>query len=157
MSDLHAVGTPTPAPGTAGLHVLVGVDDQPASLAALRQAADLCRRLGAHLDVLHVVDVADRGDIVEADTKRQQDRVSRELAGVPLSWDFHVREGRPSEVLADMAEAVDAYCLVLGTRGEGVGAFLERLLRPSVSHAVIGRQHRPVLLVTDAGGRPAAD
>ena len=32
--------------------------------------------------------------------------------------------------------------IVLGTRGEGVRQALSRLIEPSVSHAVIGRQHR---------------
>jgi len=38
-----------------------------------------------------------------------------------------------------------------GTRGEGPLHALSRLLRPSVSHGVIGHQHRPILVV------PAAD
>lgn len=154
------------------LHVLVGFAEQRVSVAALRQAADLCRRLGAHLDVVHVVDtatylspgdptglsgfpvglppdVADRSGMVTAERQRLAERVSRELDGTPVPWSVHVREGRPSDVLAEMADDVDAYCLVVGTRGEGVAAFLERLLRPSVSHALVGRQHRPVLLVTE--------
>lgn len=37
--------------------------------------------------------------------------------------------------------------IVVGSRGEGAGAALARLVEPSVSHGLIARGHRPVLVV----------
>ena len=157
---------------SAQMHLLVGVDGDPGGWTVLRQAADLARRLGAHLDVAHVngfgdgTAVSDLGGAVPvlptgiADPRvilavpatgpagqDQRARVENELAGYGVAWTFHSRDGDPWQVLAELAEQLDAYCVVVGSRGEGIGAFLHRLLRPSVSHTLIAHQHRPVLVV----------
>lgn len=49
--------------------------------------------------------------------------------------------------LARAAEDHDALLIVVGTRGEGLRAAILRLIEPSVSHRVINRQDRPVLVV----------
>jgi nucleotide-binding universal stress UspA family protein len=72
----------------------------------------------------------------------------RLLSGYGMDWTFHARDGDPATVLSDIAADTDAYCIVVGTRGEGVGATLTRLIRPSVSHALIRRRQRPVLVVS---------
>jgi nucleotide-binding universal stress UspA family protein len=55
--------------------------------------------------------------------------------------------GDPASELTRVATDQHALVIVLGTRGEGVRQALSRLIEPSVSHGVIGRQHRPVLVV----------
>ena len=53
-----------------------------------------------------------------------------------------------------MADEYDALMFVVGTRGEGVGWVVSRLLgTPSVSHGLIARSHRPVV-VCHAAGHP---
>lgn len=151
------------------LNVLVGVDGRPSGQAALRHAADLAGKMRAHLDVVYVLDLWDvagagaaaamplavplgvdaRSVAAAPEVRRERAQVETELAAArDLLWTFHARAGDPAQALCDMAESIDAYCIVVGSRGEGFVPFFERLLRPSVSHAVIHRQHRPVLVVT---------
>lgn len=154
-------------------HVLVGVDGQPAGWAALRQAADLARRLGAHLDVVHIfsldeietagavppafespptmVETPEMSETMARARADLQARIEDQLRGAGLDWVLHSRQGDPGRVLAELAAELDAYCVVVGTRGEGVKAFLQRLAEPSVSHAVIREHHRPVLVVGAPG------
>lgn len=49
---------------SAPLHVLVGVDGDRTTGAVLRHAGDLARRLGARLDVVHVIDIGDVAGVV---------------------------------------------------------------------------------------------
>lgn len=145
----------------------MGVDGQPAGWSALRQAADLARRLGAHLDVVHIFGLDEMAGIASASfgtasaliagpdmRETMLEAVSDlraqardQLRGAGSDWTFHTRQGDPGRVLAELAEELDAYCIVIGTRGEGFKAFLQRLTHPSVSHAVIRDRHRPVLVV----------
>jgi CO dehydrogenase/acetyl-CoA synthase epsilon subunit len=56
--------------------------------------------------------------------------------------------GDPIGLVISLADQHDALMVVTGTRGEGVAAGLGRLARPSVSHGLIARAHRPVLVVS---------
>ena len=154
-------------PGAAPLHVLVGVNGS--SGPVLRQAGDLARRLGARLDIVHVVDLRDLATVVPAglgaipptgslpeqraaiDDRRQNlmQEAERELREFQVEWECHTREGDPGTALSELAEELDAYCVVVGTRGEGFATFLERLVHPSVSRALIRGAHRPVLVVPE--------
>lgn len=130
----------------------------------LAAAADLARRLRARLHVVHVVtlddypvdpDASDWEERAAQQLALRHDRVLRALAGRGVDWAYETRRGDPAGELSRAAGAQDALLIVVGTRGEGLRTVISRLLAPSVSHAVIHQQRRPVLVVplptADAG------
>ncbi|MGE3287236.1 MAG: universal stress protein [Pseudonocardia sp.] len=141
--------------------LVVAYGDEPADERVLAVAADLAVRTGARLHVVHVVDLRDYP--VDPDAPDWEERASERIAGhrrrVDALLDAHepspprvqeVRRGDPVAEIAAVAHEQDAFVIVVGTRGEGPGAALSRLLDPSVSHGLIHRQHRPVLVVPPA-------
>ena len=136
--------------------LVVGHSQDPSSDFALAAAADLARRLGGRLHVVHVIEIEDypvdsdaadweqQGAAVIAEQRR---RVEARLADAGVPWSYEDRRGDPASELAKAAAERRALMIVLGTRGEGLWQALSRLIEPSVSHGVIGRQHRPVLVV----------
>ncbi|MCK9930511.1 universal stress protein [Frankia sp. Mgl5] len=146
-------------------HIVVGVDTREAAPAALVRAADLARQLGAELDVVHVqpfsrseiramVSTVPGRNLSERFLRADQDARTREvrtlaertLAGGAVPWRLHVLAGDPAAHLLAVADSVDAYAIVIGTR-HGGGVVLERLLTGSVSHRVVNWAKRPVLVV----------
>jgi nucleotide-binding universal stress UspA family protein len=143
-------------PDDAVTTLVAGHSRDPSSDHALVVAVDLGRRLHARLHVVHVVDIGDYPiDIDAADWEErgqqelaaQRDRVERILAGAGLGWTYEARRGDAAVELARAAEEHEALLIVVGTRGEGLRVAIPRLIEPSVSHGVIRRQHRPVLVV----------
>lgn len=152
---------PSPEP------VVVGVDGLPAGWAALRQAADLARRLGVRLEVVHIVSAAETVGMVppglgarpvqlstpqervahDESAQRLHAEVEHVLGGHGQDWSFHIRHGEPEATLSAFAEECDAYCIVIGAPGDGMKAFLDRIFRSSVSRAMIRQPDRPVLVV----------
>jgi nucleotide-binding universal stress UspA family protein len=136
--------------------LVVGHSQDPSSGFALATAVDLARRLGGRLHVVHVIgiedypvdsDAADWEQQGEAVIAEQRRRVEARLADAGVPWSYEDRRGDPASELAEVATERRALMIVLGTRGEGVRQALSRLIEPSVSHSVIARQHRPVLVV----------
>ncbi|GJF02431.1 hypothetical protein PSD17_13940 [Pseudonocardia sp. D17] len=149
--------------GRATTSLVLGHSRDPVADDALRVAADLARRLHAHLHVVHGVDLSDypvdpdRPDWEEEARRAlaaQRRRVAAVLAGSPGSWTYHAGHGDAAGLLIDVAEETDALMIIVGSHGEGVGATFERLLGGSVSRAVLRRQHRPVLIVPGSGTHP---
>ncbi|WP_261569213.1 universal stress protein [Frankia gtarii] len=158
-------------------HVVVGVDTGEAAPAALGSAADLAARLDAELDAVHVqpLSPAQIRTMIstvpgrhacerflraeeDAQTRAARTLADRTLTAIPVHWRFHVRAGDPVTELLAVADSVDAYAIVIGTRHGGVGVALERLLTGSVSHRTIHRTRRPVLVVpTEVDDRPGRD
>lgn len=152
---------PTPQP------VLVGVDGRPAGWSALRQAADLARRLNTHLDVVHIIsaentvgmvppglggmptpmDTPEERTATDNTTQGLHAQAEHLLHGHRQDWTFHARRGEPGTTLTSIAEDLNAYCIVIGAPGDGMKAFFDRIFRPSVSRALIRHPHRPVLVV----------
>lgn len=145
--------------------LLVGHARDTSSDHALGVAVDLGCRLGARLHVVHTIcpdpylladgyawDRVAPSDALVAEERRHVENL---LAETSLPWSYEARHGDPATELARAAAAQDALMIIVGTRGEGLRRALARLVDPSVSHAVIGRQHRPVLVVPlpDARGR----
>jgi len=137
--------------------LVVGYDRRPESQYALREAADLGRRLGAQLQVVHAVDVSDYPVDPDSFDWEQRARqaldeervaVSAALSHQMAGWSYRAGYGDPAELLVAVAEETDALMIIVGSRGEGWRAALDRLLSPSVSHRVIQRCHRPVLVVS---------
>jgi nucleotide-binding universal stress UspA family protein len=147
-------------------HVVVGVDTRETAPAALVWAADLAERLDADLDVVHVqpLSPAQIRTMVstvpgrraceqflkseeDAQTRAARTLADRTLAASPVRWQFHVRAGDPATELLAVADSIDAYAIVIGTRHGGASVALERLLTGSVSHRMIHWTRRPVLVV----------
>ena len=124
----------------------------------LEVARDLARRMDA---VVHAISLDDYPVDPDADDWEdqaaqvlagQRAEVARALTGVVPGWSYHAARGDPVELLAAVAEEHDALMIIVGNRGDGPAAALNRLLHRSVSRAVIGRQRRPVLVVPLAHG-----
>jgi nucleotide-binding universal stress UspA family protein len=165
---IHRVGVShrvTVAGSEAGSHagrppqgtIVVGFDRQPVSRRALEVAADLAARLGARLDVVHVVDLSDypidpeRGDWehLAREALAEEQRVADDvLATREVQWTYHAARGEPVHLLTTVADEQDALMIVVGTRGHSPLDALGRLLEGSVTRGLTGRgQHRPVLMV----------
>ncbi|WP_019873451.1 universal stress protein [Sporichthya polymorpha] len=54
---------------------------------------------------------------------------------------------RTGHALAELAAETDAYCVVVGSRGESFWASLGRFFRPSVSRSVLRERVTPVLVI----------
>jgi nucleotide-binding universal stress UspA family protein len=148
--------TRAPARPKVATTIVAGHGREPSSEPALAAAVDLASRLGAHLHVVHAVDLDDYPvDPDAADWEEQGERklaaqrahVEAVLSQAGIAWTYDTRRGDPADLLAVAADERDALLIVVGTHGEGMRAALDRLLNRSVSHGLIRRQHRPVLVV----------
>ena len=153
MADLDESTTRTSA------ELVVGWDREPASAAALRYAVRLARYLDAHLHVVHIADVADLPIDPDAWDYEQQFHASVEAHAVAArklldelgaNWTYHAMHGRPPDVLAELAEQVDAVMIVLGAPRGGVHSFIDTFAGQSVAHQLARKHARAVLLVPDS-------
>jgi nucleotide-binding universal stress UspA family protein len=146
------------APGSedSGANLVVGFDRRAESMAALETAVQLGGRLQANLLVIHAVDLADYPiDPDRRDYEEQAQRtlaeerftVSSVLASYAFGWTYRALRDDPVDALIRAADDVDALMVIVGSRGEHWHLVLERLISPSVSHRLIERCGRPVLVV----------
>ena len=134
--------------------ILVGVDDSPGSMAALRWAADLAGPLRASLVLLHVYEPLAHVGALEPgmDLKSLRERnvatlqavCARELQGRGVEQSLVVREGMPLDVLVEVADEISADLVVVGARRLGT---LEALLLGSTSSRLAQRTRRPVVVI----------
>lgn len=134
--------------------ILVGVDDTPGSLAALRWAVELAEPLRARLVLLHVFEpLAHVGELAPGtDLRALREQAERSLHGAPcddlrrrgLPHEVLLREGLPLDVLAEVADEVDADLIVVGARRLGR---LQALVLGSTSSRLPQRTHRPVVVL----------
>ncbi len=145
-------GPRTDRPGTA---LVLGHSRHPSDETALGVAADLAQRLHAHLHVVHGIslddypidpDAADWEEQARRALDAQRARVQTVLAGSG-GWSYHAGRGDPVGLIAAVADDNDALMIVVGSRGEGAGAAVERVLGGSVSRGVLRHARRPVLIV----------
>jgi nucleotide-binding universal stress UspA family protein len=137
--------------------LVVGFDRNPTSLAALQVAVDLARRLAADVHVVHAIDLSDYpvdpdaatwDDDAEAAAAGERALAAEALEGFDGTWTYREAHGEAAELLADVADEVDALMVVVGGRREGAGAALSHLVSPSVSKRLLGHAAtRPVLVV----------
>jgi nucleotide-binding universal stress UspA family protein len=141
-----------PAPAV----LVVGFNRHPASLSALTTAAELGRRLAAELRVIHAIDLSDypedidRGDWEDKGQEalqQEQDTVAHQLADYEYGWSYAALHGDPASALSRVADESDALMIVVGSRGEGWHHLVDRIASSSVSHRLIERSGRPVLVV----------
>jgi nucleotide-binding universal stress UspA family protein len=136
--------------------LVLGFDRDAASQAALEVARDLADRLRAHLTVVHVVslhdypidpDLPNWEDLARQTLAEERSLVERALTGHRFGWSYQACHGSPVDVLVQVAEERDALVIVVGRHGHGIGDGLRRLIDGSVSHRVLQRCGRPVLVV----------
>ncbi|MGA3146148.1 MAG: universal stress protein [Acidimicrobiales bacterium] len=144
--------------------LVVGYDLREASQDALLVAVDLAERLGARLHIVHVVDLLDYP--VDPDSSDWEDRgrmaldeeherVEALMAGARVDWTYYPERGEPVRAITAIADRHDALMIVVGTRGAGFGASMQRLLGGgSVSHGLLREHSRPVLIVSQPPGGP---
>jgi nucleotide-binding universal stress UspA family protein len=142
--------------------ILLATDESSDAALAGQAAADISRKTGAQLHVVHVwTDVPPPAypALVFDDYSRQAKEEARELlrrqvwnaevAGGSVAGQ-HLREGRPAEEIIFLAERLEADLVVVGRRGVGR---IKRLITGSVSEGVVHRASCPVLVVR--GGEQA--
>jgi nucleotide-binding universal stress UspA family protein len=151
----HSIA-PRQAPQT---QLVLGHDHHPHSQNALSVSTELARRLQAQLHVVHGIDLSDYPiDPDAADWEQQAQRtlqdqrqqVAEALKDCDTGWTYHAGRGDPVRLLATVAAETDALMIIVGTRGEGPGKVVARIFAHSVSHGLIARQRRPVLVVPHA-------
>jgi nucleotide-binding universal stress UspA family protein len=118
---------------------VVGVDGGPASLAALRFAADWASRRHCTVDALYAVDAKDQA----ADAAGVEARLHEWCAGVPGA-DVRPRVVAASAREALVAAAGSASLVVVGSRGRGE---LRSLVLGSVGYALVLHGESPVAIV----------
>ena len=136
--------------------VLVAVDGSDPSLKAVRMAAEVARRFGAALSIVHVVPrLLLPPDVygltiatVEREHRAYAERVledARRALDVPgLAISTSVLFGSPAECIAEQAAAPEVGMVVVGSRGHGAVA---RVFLGSVSDRLVHICPKPVLVV----------
>lgn len=140
--------------------IVVGVDGSDQSLAALEWAIGLARPMGAAIVAVYAVPppsyVGYAYDTVpppldpdwRAEMRAEfEGEWCRPLRESGLSYEAVMEDGRPAQVIADVADSEDADLVVVGRRGRSGVA---ELLLGSVSHELSHHCHRPVMLVSGA-------
>lgn len=131
------------APGSSVPHVvLVPTDLAQGSRAAEELACELATRLPVELHLLHVAELARRGepaaDEVEEAMRLRLPEPLRETV------ELHVVEGDPAAAIESAAERLGAGCIVMGEHSK---SFLRRWLTPDVSRALLHHAPCPVWYV----------
>lgn len=133
--------------------IVVAVDFQEPSVAALEYARSLARTFGSSLSVVHVIQpVASEIYVYSTDLVQNWERVAyerlRELyppaERTALQGRAEVRVGYPVDEILTFANERDADLIIVGTHGRGA---LGHLLLGSVAERVVRRARCPVLTV----------
>ena len=149
--------------------ILVAVDGSKDAALATRAAIDISNKTGAQLHVVHAwrrpqapslarpgLAYPSQEAISYSDTLQQeaeelleeQVRLTRDAGGSVV--EAHLREGRPADEVAGLAEELEADLVVVGSRGIGT---IERLTTGSVSEGIVHLAPCPVLVMR--GGEEA--
>jgi nucleotide-binding universal stress UspA family protein len=138
--------------------IVVGVDGSAAGEHALWYAAGLASRQGFELVAVYVrrtpptaftdlVAGAVVCDPCDEQERRGLEAVRDVCEEAGVRWSFVVRQGGAADELHAVAVERDAALIVVGTRGDGLGARLRRLTHGSVSTRLARREPMPVLVV----------
>lgn len=139
--------------------IILGFDGSAGSHAALDAAIELADRFDCDVALVHVIDWSpyefrtSQENEIQARVKREQIRSDREAlfpaaleraAAAGVSAEASVRYGHPAGLLAEIARADDARCIVIGKRGK---SRLRRMVVGGVASAVVQEASCPVLVV----------
>ncbi len=115
------------------------VDGSVPSRIAMEQAADLAKRFGADLTLIHVHDSDEVDEVLARWRTDAQDRAGRNVQLLDLSGD-------PASEIVRCARERHCDLLLIGTHGR---TGMRRLVLGSVAETVIRRAHCPVLVARD--------
>lgn len=147
--------------------ILVATDGSLDAAFAGRAAADLARRTGAVLDLVHVwlptfavVDYypapplapVGRPTIQEVEEREARALLEREARRLGDDVTTHLCSGRPADEIVALAARLDADLVVIGSRGLGP---VRRLVLGTVSEEVVRRAPCPVLVLRREAWPPA--
>lgn len=131
--------------------ILLSVDGSQHARRAGAITADLAEVVGASVTVVHVLQTStawafDFDPAITWSDSEVVDDVVRDLKdrGVDATGEVRMPRKSVGREIVDLAEAIDASLIVMGTRGLSDG---EALLLGSVSHKVAHLAHCPVLVV----------
>jgi nucleotide-binding universal stress UspA family protein len=138
--------------------ILLATDGSEEAALAASTAADIARRTGSELHVVHVGEVAPvyhperhgylaQYDKLQEEAQRSLDEQVEQIrmAGGTVAQ-AHLRMGLPDKELVVLSEEIGAGLIVAGSRGLGT---LKRALLGSVSSSVVRHAHRSVLVVRE--------
>lgn len=145
-------------PRTGAPTVVLGYERCPGGIAALRAAADLTQRIGGTLHLVHAVPPADVVPMagvtgapialpVEQDPESLARQVEEQTAAIRAAVADLLPEGmvptvvvrsmHPAALIAQEADRLEAYVVVVGATESGFGAALDRALSGgSTAHAL---------------------
>ena len=131
--------------------LLVAVDGSEHARHTIPLVADLAKKSGGHVTVLHVrehgVSKFTEWERETADDAQSVvEGVDRELQAAGVESSFEIRRalaGRAAREICDVADELDADLIVMGSRGV---TDLEGLVVGSVAHKVLHLTTRPVLV-----------
>ncbi len=138
--------------------ILVPIDFSAHARRALRIAKEAAGRLGAQLDLLHIIGPMARPEFYDAKlrwlpegamrlqpTVRQQlEAVYEQTEGPDVVGYAHAIKGNPADKIIEFAQANDAGLIVMAPRGL---TGMQRLMLGSVTEWVLREAHCPVLVV----------
>lgn len=134
--------------------ILVPTDGSEYSFYAVMHAVYLAKELGAKIFALNVInaDLAFHAGIHYAEGKAEMEQAGKEATGkikalcdeYGVECEELVLEGRPQDVIVDVADKAKVDCIVIGSIGMSA---LERVLIGSVSDSVLRHAKRPVLML----------
>lgn len=148
--------------------ILVATDGSKDANLAVDVAVDLSERTGAELHVVHVrrkpqalplarpglaypsleaITYPDRYELEAEELLEEQVGIIRDTGGNVAG--AHLRDGRPADEIATLAEELEAGLVVVGSRGAGP---VKRLVTGSVSEGVVNLAPCPVLVVRGGAG-----
>ena len=143
--------------------IVVGIDFSAPSREALARAADLAARVGARLEIIHVVrrfkaalpfskgNRAKVAQIQKAEIARARSKLEKwKPRRRGLEVRAHVRTGVPSEGIIKHAEQIGADLIVLSNLGHNS---FEEILIGSTAERCLRATRVPVLLVPHGGER----
>ncbi len=134
--------------------ILIAVDNDPTSEKIALNGFQLGLQLNAEIALISVVDTTilitegaitpkELAEITKNDYKKNQQMLVDEVFKDYKVWTF-VEEGKPYEVILNVAKEWDADIIVLGTHGR-IG--LSHLIMGSVAEKIIRHSEKPVFII----------
>ena len=142
--------------------ILLATDASEEARLAATTAADMAKRTGSELHVVHVGELRPvihperhgyhaRHEELREGAQRQLEKQVEEIVSTGGSVArAHLRIGRPDEEIVLLGEETGAGLIVMGSRGLGG---IRRALVGSVSDSVVRHAHCPVMVVRIAEGK----
>ena len=142
--------------------IVVGVDGSEHSKAALAWVIRMAKGMGSEVTAVYGIDMPvyfplPYGIPVQFDEQWRkeikaefEDKWCLPLKEAGVAYKAMIRDGRPANVIADVADEEGADLIVVGRRGRGGAA---ELLLGSTSHELALQSRKPVLLIEPAAKR----